>query len=246
MKLQLLGTGGYHPSERRQTACFMLPELGIVLDAGSAMFRVRNHLVTDSLDIFLSHAHLDHTFGLSFLLDVLWQKQVSRVTIHGTRHALDSIQEHLFAPALFPVAPTWEVRTLDEETPLPGGGLLTHFPLIHPGGSMGYRLDWGDRSLAYVTDTTATEDCDYAAFLHGVDLLVHECYFDDTNHDFAQLTGHSCTTPVAELARRANVGRLILVHVNPLDEREDPVGLEIARGIFPKTELATDGMEVEF
>ena len=32
MKLLLLGTGGYHPCERRQTACLMLPEAGIVLE----------------------------------------------------------------------------------------------------------------------------------------------------------------------------------------------------------------------
>lgn len=246
MKLHFLGTGGYHPSERRHTACFMLPEAGIVLDAGSATFRVRDLIATDSLDIFLSHAHLDHIFGLSFLLDVLWQKPVSRVTIHGTQHALDSVREHLFATALFPVAPTWEFRALTDEVPLAGGGLLTHFPLVHPGGSMGYRLDWSDRSLAYVTDTTATDDCDYAEFLHGVDVLIHECYFDDTRHEFAQLTGHSCTTPVVELAKRARVGRLILVHVNPLDPREDPVGLEVARSIFPQTDLATDGLVIEF
>ncbi len=68
MLLNLLGTTGYHPNERRQTACFMLPELGIVLDAGTGMFRVHDHLQTDTLDIFLSHAHLDHILGLTFLV----------------------------------------------------------------------------------------------------------------------------------------------------------------------------------
>ena len=43
MKLLLLGTSGYHPSEQRQTACLMLPEVGIVLDAGTGFFRVRQH-----------------------------------------------------------------------------------------------------------------------------------------------------------------------------------------------------------
>ena len=50
MKLLRLGTAGYHPNERRQTACFMLPEEGIVLDAGTGFFRVRQHLATPTLD----------------------------------------------------------------------------------------------------------------------------------------------------------------------------------------------------
>ena len=41
MKILLLGTAGYHPSETRHTACVMLPEAGIVLDAGTGFFRVR-------------------------------------------------------------------------------------------------------------------------------------------------------------------------------------------------------------
>ena len=74
MKLVLLGTTGYHPNDERQTACFMLPEQGIVLDAGTAMYRVRDQLVTPELDIFLTHAHLDHIVGLTFLFDVIYDK----------------------------------------------------------------------------------------------------------------------------------------------------------------------------
>ena len=60
MKIVLLGTGGYHPNERRHTACVMLPELGLIFDAGSSFFRVPARLRTRDLDIFLTHAHLDH------------------------------------------------------------------------------------------------------------------------------------------------------------------------------------------
>src|SRR5688500_13740255 len=95
MKLLILGTSGYHPSERRQTACLMLPEAGIVLDAGTGFFRVREHLATSTLDIFLTHAHLDHCVGLTFLLSTLWEKQIQRVTVHGEPAKLAAIREHL-------------------------------------------------------------------------------------------------------------------------------------------------------
>ncbi len=145
MQLLLLGTGGYHPSDARQTACLTLPELGVVLDAGTAMYRVRDYLVTDTLDIFLTHSHLDHVIGLTYLFDVLWERKMRRVTVHGEADTLTAIDSHLFAQSIFPAKPPFDTQTLAAETSLPEGGRLTHFPLTHPGGSVGFRLDWPDR-----------------------------------------------------------------------------------------------------
>lgn len=246
MKLVLLGTTGYHPNDRRQTACFMLPELGVVLDAGTGLYRVRDYLQTDWLDIFLTHAHLDHVVGLTFLFDVLFEKQMTRVDVHAEPDKIESLRTHLFDEALFPVAPPLEWRELAEEITLADGGRIHHFALRHPGGSRGFRFDWPDRSMAYVTDTTAHPEADYVEQIRNVDLLIHECYFPDGREAFAELTGHSCATPVAEVARAANVGRLILVHVNPLSKADDPIGLDRVRKIFPAAEIGHDGMEVDF
>ena len=246
MRLVLLGTTGYHPSDSRQTACMTLPDCGVVLDAGTAMYRLRDYLQLTTLDIFLTHTHLDHIIGLTFLFDVLHEKAVQHVRVHGEHEKIVAVQEHLFCKALFPAMPPIEWHDLDGPAELPNQTRLTYFPLKHPGGSVGFRLDWADRSMAYVTDTTATTDADYVEKIRGVDLLVHECYFPDGMESQAELTGHSCTTPVAQVARAADVGRLILVHTNPLDNTDDPVGINVARAIFPKTELGTDRMELDF
>jgi ribonuclease BN (tRNA processing enzyme) len=246
MRIVPLGTTGYHPNGRRHTACFMLPEQGIVLDAGTGMFRVRDRLVTDELDIFLSHVHLDHVFGLTYLFDVLWEKTVRRVTVHTESHRIDTIREHLLNELLFPVSLPCEYRALDGDVPLSGGGRLSHFPLAHPGGCRGFRLDWPGHSLAYVTDTTADPAAEYVRVIRGVDLLIHECYMPDGAEHYARKTGHSCLTPVAQVAKAAEVGRLVLVHVNPLDERDDPLGIATARAIFPATEMGEDLVELEF
>lgn len=247
MRLVMLGSTGYHPNEIRHTPCLVLPELGLVLDAGSAMFRLRDHLVTPELNIFLTHAHLDHVFGLTFLFDVLYQRPTKRVIVHGDAEKLAAVQEHLLHPLLFPAPLPCEYRPLPAgRVDLPEGGRLTHFPLKHPGGSLGFRLDWPGHSLAYVTDTTADPAADYVEHIAEVDLLVHECYFDDSFRERAELTGHSCTTPVAEVARKARVGRLALMHLNPLVNELDPIGLDVARGIFRETTLGTDGLELEF
>ncbi|MHC4179913.1 MAG: MBL fold metallo-hydrolase [Planctomycetota bacterium] len=246
MNLLLLGTTGYHPNQRRHTPCMMIPQCGLMLDAGTAMFRAADYLETAELDVFLTHAHLDHVVGLSYLFSVLYVHPLDRITVHGAAEKLTAIDEHMFSEHLFPKKPPCEFRPLAGEVSLPRGGRLTHFPLEHQGGSLGFRLDWPACSMAYVTDTTAAADADYVEKIRGVDLLVHECYFPDAYADWAQKTGHSCTTPVAQVAREAKVGRLVLVHLNPLATDDDPIGLEVARAIFPATELGEDLMEVEF
>lgn len=246
MKLVLLGTTGYHPNDRRQTACLMLPELGVLLDAGTGIYRAGPLIETPTLDIFMTHAHLDHCVGLTFLFDVLHEKYVERVTVHGEEEKLMAIREHLFSELLFPVLPPIDMQPIAKTVELAQGGKLTHFPLEHPGGSIGYRLDWPDRSMAYVTDTVAKVDADYVEKIAGVDLLVHECYFDDGMEEHAELTGHSCLTPVVEVAKAAKVGRLVLVHINPLFEDDSVLDIKAARKIFPKTEIGTDGMVLEF
>src|SRR5687768_17217531 len=102
MKLVLLGTGGYFPTSERQTACLMLPEIGVVLDAGTGMYRVGQHLCTDRLDIFLTHAHLDHVAGLTYLVNILPREVLHRTTVRGDAEKLAAVREHLFADAIFP------------------------------------------------------------------------------------------------------------------------------------------------
>jgi ribonuclease BN (tRNA processing enzyme) len=229
----------------------MLPESGVILDAGTSFFRVAGRLQTDSVQIFLTHAHLDHIAGLTFFLVPLLRGTVKRARLYGTTRTLDAVRQHLFAEPVFPILPTFECIDLEQSEAIDvPGGVLTHQPLpSHPGGSRAYRIDWptGDgtpaKSLAYVTDTSV--DGSYTEFVRGVDLLIHECYFPDDKAVWAEQTGHSHTTPVAELAREAGVRRLVLVHVDPLSLQEDPVDVAAARAILPDTELGRDLDEFE-
>jgi ribonuclease Z len=261
MKLLFLGTSGYHPTERRQTSCLLLPECGIVLDAGTGAFRLGKYLQTDEVDLFLTHAHLDHSAGLTYLFSVLAEHPLKRLTIHGEAEKLEGIKTHLFSQPLFPVKPPWEFRAL--ETPcqsenqssgstgrqvenLSHDGRLTYFPLHHPGGTIGLRLDWPTRSMAYVTDTTADPESAYVKTIEGVDLLVHECYFPDVYADLAAKYGHSSLSAVAEVARAARVGKLLLTHIDPLNTTGENLDLAAARRIHPHIFVAEDLQEVLF
>jgi ribonuclease Z len=246
MKIILLGTAGYHPNDRRHTAAVLLPASGVLLDAGTATYRAARFLETRGLDIFLTHAHVDHVIGLTYLFDLLREHPLDRVRVHALPEHLAAIDEHLFALPMFPKKPPYESCPLCAEVAISDSGRLTWFPLAHQGGSIGLRLDWPGRSMAYVTDTTAAPDADYIEKIAGVDLLLHECYYGDADARWARETGHSSTSLVAQAARRAGVGRLVLVHINPSRLEDDPVGLAAARAVFPNTQIGEDLMELEF
>ena len=251
MRLTFLGTGGYHPNERRHTACLLLPDAGIALDAGTGFFRVQEHLKTDTLDVLLTHAHLDHICGLTFFLVPVLTGVVSKVRVHGDERTLGAVRQHLFAKELFPVDPPFEWCELPEDGQMKmDDATLRWTPLDHPGGSLGYRIDWPTapeqpaRSLAYITDTTAPGD--YTDFIRDVGILIHECNFADDMQDWAEKTGHSSATAVAEVAKQSGAKQLYLVHADPQHPEDDPVGLDGIRKTMPQTELAEDLVEIDF
>ena len=154
---------------------------------------------------------------------------------------LAAVEEIGAKPVIVTVGPN---VSLPQEFLVPAVEVLTEQG--EGGGSLGYRLDWPGHSMAYVTDTSADVDADYVAAIRGVDLLVHECYCADARADWAAKTGHSHTTPVAQVARAAGVKKLVLVHFDPCTTAADPIGLATARAIFSETIVGEDRMELEF
>jgi len=251
MQLHCLGTAGYHPNEDRHTSCYFLPESGIVLDAGTGLFRLANLIQTPSLDILLSHSHLDHVAGLTFLLDVLHQRPVERLRIWGEKEKLDAIRAHLFSRLLFPVelqAQWCEIDGLDHFSI--GNCDITWRQQDHPGMSVGYRLDWDQGpSLLYVTDTTGDVSDEATGWYSGADLMMHECYFSAEHAEWAVKTGHTWTGRLVEIAAAAAPQRLLLTHVNPLDADPRSALDEVSTSLLGsgiEISLADDRAVIEF
>jgi ribonuclease BN (tRNA processing enzyme) len=226
VKLIPLGAGGFIPAGRH-TMSFLLADGdgALVLDAGTGMARLlepgmRSILAPlERLDIVLSHYHLDHVIGLSYLTAIAAGKSVRLFApqtplVDGDAEvALD----HLLAPPLFPVS--WRQ--------FPGAVELVRygsdgFRVLdcavrvrrqrHAGGSVGMRF--GD-SFAYTTDTEP--DPETVEFVRGVDLLAHEVWMDDAEAaaEPKSMRGHSAAGDVARIASAAGVRRLLPVHHHP-------------------------------
>ncbi len=259
--LHVLGSAGYHPNEWRHTTCLALPELGFVLDAGTGFFRLRDLLrryAGGVVDVLLSHAHVDHTIGLTYYLDVARDAArpgtladtpgglTHRFRLHGAPRHLEAVRSGLFGGPLFPLPCPFEMRPVEAEFTL---GLATVRPvaLPHPGGSTAYRISHpalaGD--LAYVTDTRAPAVP--RGFVAGVRTLVHECNFTDDLRELAEASLHSTVSEVLALSWESGAARTVLVHHNPLVEQIAGRALEAPQriGTRPGIVVARDGMAIE-
>ncbi|MGQ9604872.1 MAG: MBL fold metallo-hydrolase [Thermogutta sp.] len=251
MRLVILGSGGYHPQNERHTLCLVLPEAGLILDAGTAFFRLADYLDQRRWDIFLTHAHLDHIIGLTYYWSLLQRLTLGEIVVHGRAATLEAVRSHLFAEPLFPKMPPYRFAPLEgaprlllERADWPPVE-VRYFPLDHPGGSIGYRLDWANRSLAYVTDTTARAAESYLPHIRGVDLLLHECYFPTGWEDLAARTGHVSLAQAERVASAAGVKRLVLLHHNPAGDVRD-VEASIASDGTMSVTCAYDGLTLDF
>ena len=220
LSLHTLGTAGYHPNEYRQTTCLMIPELGVIFDAGSAFYRVRKLLPLVPagliLQALISHGHVDHTIGLTYGINVFWGTGRKLEVIGDERH-LRTIREKLFDFGNFPLPPDHPLLGYAFRTA--AGVPFRTISLPHPGGSTGYRLSLPNgRDLVYITDACADDvPTEFAA---GAHTLIHECNFTDNLAELAKNSGHSTTSQVFNLAKRAGVKRLVCMHWNTMLELE--------------------------
>jgi ribonuclease Z len=127
--------------------------------------------------------------------------------------------------------PMWS--TLQSGTPV----RLDSGEEIRPDQVMGPRRP--GRKLSFVTDTTWVPGL--PDFVHGSDLLICEGMFGEDLADDAVDKKHLTAVQAAQIASRAEVGRLGLIHYSPrYTERELKRLLQEARRIFPPTFLTRD------
>ena len=242
----LLGSGGEMPTGRRETCAALLREgdRAVLIDAGTGTRRV----VSDRgllegarrVDVVLTHFHMDHVCGLLYLsvVDlplVVWGPGRA---LYGRPTA--EILERFISPPLS-AHPLGALADAVEELPL-GEAEIGPFALrtrrqdshSHPT----LALRFGD-DLVYCTDTGG-EDAT-AEFAGSARVLCHEAWFERDPDD--DEPAHCSAPRAARLARDAQVGRLVLIHLDPSMPDHSAV-LAAARREFEETVLGEDGLDV--
>ena len=116
-------------------------------------------------------------------------------------------------------------RDLEEESiEIDGINVVTKL-LSHPGKCLGYRINYNERSVCYITDNELfKETSDFysphyekklAEFCRGTDALITDTTYTDEEYETKVGWGHSCISKVVQLADMSEVKTLYLFHHDP-------------------------------
>lgn len=233
----------------------------LVFDAGSGLralgLALADEEQTTDIDLFLSHCHIDHLIGLPFFVPAFVKGNRLRLWA-GNLKAAGGIQEtvrKLMSYPLFPIeieAAQGKIEFNDFEPgavlmPRPGVKVMTT-PLNHPGGATGYRVEYGGRAMAYITDTELNADEMDPALLElarDASIVIIDTTYTDEELPEHVGWGHSSWQQAVRLANEAGVGKLFLFHHDPEhdDDEMDRIAASAAKA-RPGTVVAREGFSI--
>lgn len=206
----------------------------LIFDAGTGIRALGNSIAANShlrASLFLTHFHWDHIQGLPFFKPLY--RPGNEITIYGPAASdaglLEAIQGQM-GGAFFPISTDAFLSSvkyvgLQEQTLDVAGLQVSSFPATHPGFTLGYKVSWNGRSIAYVPDNELLPELiepeisgwalRFIEWLRGTDLVIHDCQYSAAGYLTHRGWGHSGATSVAAIAAAAEVGRVLLFHHDP-------------------------------
>jgi len=249
-KLVFLGTASAVAYEGHENSFFVIDgeSSAVLIDCAARSLRrlQESELKLDNLnDLIITHFHPDHVSGLPNLLMNMWLLgRENEFNIHGNPHSISRAQKMmgLFEwetwAGMYPV--NFHIITGSEMSPVletPDFRILSS-PMEHMIPTMGLRIDYrrGEYILAYSSDTNPIEET--VRLAEGADVLIHEAA--------GAADGHSTAAEAGEIAARAGVRTLYLIHYSLRGETTAERLLAEAKKTFPgKVVLAEDLMAVD-
>lgn len=224
MRLYILGCGGWIPAQN-ETSCFLVESKDslIMLDAGTGVSNIKKYKDVlnkyDTLHIVLSHYHLDHIIGLSYLLPYVEDKKViiygpgRPVYSRSTEEILnDFFQPDYFSRTLNKLAHNVTCRDYCQESKFFIGEIaISISPQKHSSPSFSIQLD---DELLYMTDTEF--DANRFKNFPAVNLLLHECWQLSSGGITAK---HSSLESIIKKLTLNSFNKVLLIHQNPMWSR---------------------------
>jgi ribonuclease BN (tRNA processing enzyme) len=256
MNFKVLGCSGSE-CDRNHPCSFLVGDQTIV-DMGSAASRLTLEQQSKITDIFLSHAHLDHTKDLAFFCENVFKQVVSKpVNVRSTPETLRKIREHLLNNELWPdftqlpskAEGILRYEALQEGKPLKVNGFeVTAVPVNHPGGCDALFFDSGKGVVLYAGDTGPTEKLweevkKRKAKIRGILL---ETSFPNRLGELAHASGHLTPELFArELAKAGDVAAPVYAYHLKAPYHEE-TKRELDELNDPRVHILEPGMNIEF
>src|SRR5690606_29006413 len=103
-----------------------------------------------------------------------------------------------------------------------GDAKITTYRANHPDGCLSYRIDYGNKSVVYATDTEHRKDMDKNLLRAALeaDVFIYDCNYTEEEYKERKGWGHSTWIEGIKLAREAGAKKLILWHHDPYHNDE--------------------------
>lgn len=215
----------------------------IVLDCGSGIRMLGKHILANypnksvKSHILLSHTHWDHIQGFPFFAPAFTKN--NEFTIYGPyalgkklEDTLAGQMEHRYFPVkLSDLQSKISIQELkDAEIIIDGAKINTQY-LNHTSPTLGFKIEYNGKTFIYCTDNEAHHisplnqenykadfkegDWKFVDFIKGTDLLVHDAQYTPDEYIGKVGWGHSNWKYAVQLAKEADVKKLVLFHHDP-------------------------------
>lgn len=248
-KLVILGSSNAIPDELHENTHMVIQgnQRSILIDCvNNPIVRLRQAKIDfdEITDMILTHFHPDHVSGVPSLLMNMWLLGRKKgIHIYGLAYTLDRIEKLMefydwgswprFYPVEFHRIPEVE-RALVMDTP---EFKIQASPVHHLVPTIGLRIEFVEKNRT-ITYSCDTEPCQEVVRLaEGSDLLIHEAS--------GATLGHSSAAQAGDIARQAEVGRLVLIHYPTGSYDTRTLAPEAARTFGGEVTLAEDFMVIE-
>ena len=242
----------------------------LVMDAGTGIRDLGINLAKQEpvkvVHLFLTHLHLDHVEGLGFF-SAIWDPEVE-LHIWGPPSSLRSLEDRigkLMSPPLFPVhlgdVPCRPIfHDANDQDLQIGSATVSVQAVTHRGSTVGYRIEDGGRSFAYIPDHEPALGVDLSKIepewvsgftvAHGADVLFHDAQYTEEEYPSHRTWGHSAIDHTVTFGLMTKVRNLVLFHHDPAHtdaqlEAHKVRAKELWGGHNDAPVLAREGMEIE-
>lgn len=263
MRLTIVGCTGSMSGPHSPASSYLLqaegfdPVVGksrmwnVVLDMGPGSFgALWNHMDPCDVDaVLFSHCHADHIGDvISLHVHRRWGpgRGIRPILVGGPTGLLERIRQIDGAAPSETYDDCFDIRTFTEGITFEVGPLrVTPYKGWHTVPAFGMRIEENrlDGTLSSMFYTGDTDYCDsIVRGARGVDLLLSECGFTTAD----EVTGiHMNGVSVGRLAANAQVGRLLVTHIQPWTSHAE-VAEEISQTWQGTTDIVCSGEVYDF
>ena len=231
----------------------------MIFDGGTGLRLLGNELMRrgppSPFDLFFSHTHFDHICGLPFFAPCYDKGASIHIWAGHLRpdKGIEQVLTEMMIAPLFPIPLSTFTATMrftdfiagEDIVPRPGVRIATA-PLNHPNGATGYRIEYGGKAVAYVTDTehrAGQRDPNVLALIDSADVMIYDASYTDDEYPRHRNWGHSTWEEGVRLADAAGVKTFVIFHHDPAhdDAFMDQVAAAAAQA-RPGTIVAQEGL----